>query len=289
MTSSMTGYASNEREFAGQLFVWELRSVNHRYLDMALKLPDGFRFIEPEVRRMISTHIKRGRIDCGLFCKKTALDTSALTLNHEQLKLLLDTLKNIETSYPRDWQAIDLMAVMNWPGVLQQTRIEYEDMAGEILRLLEETLLQATKTRQDEGRQLAALIRERCHSMTVLVETTRQRLPLVLLEMRQKISQRLAEISANPDMERLEQEMVYLAQRLDVSEELDRIDTHLGEILKVLVQTEPAGRRLDFLVQELNREANTLGSKSQDGETTRAAVEMKVLIEQLREQAQNLE
>jgi len=289
MTSSMTGYASSEYEISEQVFAWEIRSVNHRYLDMAIKLPEGLRFIEPEVRRMIAHHIKRGRVDCGLFHKKSALDGSGLTLNHEWLSQLLKTAEEIESTYPRPWQALDLTAIMNWPGVFQKGSMDYESIADELLKQLEKTLLQAVKTRRDEGQQLARLTGERCQSLQLLVTATRQRLPQVLQDIRQKISQRLSEISANPDTDRLEQEMVYLAQRLDVSEELDRLEAHLSEITKVLAQTEPGGRRLDFLIQELNREANTLSSKSQDTETTRTAVEMKVLIEQLREQAQNIE
>ncbi len=291
MTRSMTAYASHEREIGGQIFVWEIRSVNHRYLDIALRLPDSFRFMEADIRKQIGHFIKRGRVECGLLHRKTGVDAggTALALNPERLDQLLQTVADIENRYPRSWQTFSALDVLNWPGILQQTPIDYETLAPDILALLDKTLKDAVMARSNEGQQLAGFIEERCRGLQTLAAATRARIPAVLQDIRNKIQQRLSELVASPDNDRLEQEMVYLAQRLDVSEELDRIEAHVQEILRVLRQSEPAGRRLDFLIQELNREANTLGSKSQDTETTRAAVDMKVLIEQAREQVQNLE
>ncbi|MGI9211512.1 MAG: YicC/YloC family endoribonuclease [Methylococcaceae bacterium] len=292
MTHSMTAFASREREIAGQIFVWDIRSVNHRYLDIALKMPDQFRFMESDVRKLIGQSLKRGRVDCSLqYRKNTGAETTgfALNINRERLECLMKTLADIEREYPRSWQAISPMEVLNWPGVLQQTQTEYESLAAELLTVLQEALDKAVEVRSGEGRQLAGFMEERCQTISTLARDTRVRIPAVLLEIKQKIRQRLLDLSTSPDPDRLEQEMVYLAQRLDVTEELDRIETHVLEIFRVLKQAEPAGRQLDFLIQELNREANTLASKSQDSTTTKAAVEMKVLIEQIREQAQNLE
>jgi len=292
MTCSMTAFASQEREIGSQVFVWEFRSVNHRYLDIALRLPDNLRFLEPGVRKQIGQCIKRGRVECNLLYRKTVGVESAdfrPDIHYPRLDGLMQTLARIEAEYPRSWQPYTVLDVLNWPGILQQTQTEYQSLAPDILSLLQETLDKAVETRLNEGRQLAHLIGERGQAIRSLAADTRPRLPAVLHDIRQKIRQRLDDLVNQPDPDRLEQEMVYLAQRLDVTEELDRIETHVEEIFRVLKQPEPAGRRLDFLIQELNREANTLGSKSQDSETTRAAIEMKVLIEQMREQVQNLE
>jgi uncharacterized protein (TIGR00255 family) len=292
MIRSMTAFANRERDIGGLVFGWDIRSVNHRYLDIALKMPDNFRFLEAEVRKLIGQSIKRGRVDCSLLCRKTGVTGSSgpgFDINRERLEGLMRTLASIEAAHPRTWQPLSALDLLNWPGILEQTQTEYESLAPELLALLQETLDKAIAVRCSEGQQLADLIGERCQTLLTLTRETRLRVPLVLHDIRDKIRQRLNELACNPDPDRLEQEMVYLAQRLDVTEELDRLATHLQEIQRVLQQTEPAGRRLDFLIQELNREANTLGSKSQDRQTTQVAVEMKVLIEQMREQVQNLE
>ncbi len=292
MTRSMTAFASHQREIGGQVFVWEFRSVNHRYLDIALRLPDNLRFLEPDVRKQISHYIKRGRVECNLLYRRTTGAESAdfkLEINEERLARLIQVVTRIESDYPRSWQSLSCLDVLNWPGILQQTQTEYETLAPDILALLQDTLDKAVETRSNEGRQLALIIGERGQTIRCLATDTRQRIPAILQDIRQKIQQRLNDLVSQPDSDRLEQEMVYLAQRLDVTEELDRIETHVEEMFRVLKQPEPAGRRLDFLIQELNREANTLGSKSQDSVTTKAAFEMKVLIEQMREQVQNLE
>ena len=285
----MTAFAGAEREILGWLFAWEIRSVNHRYLDISLRLPDAFRFLEPEARNRIGAIVKRGRIDCTLSWKKTEQGEAAIRLNRPLVAQLLAAAREVEELNGGPLAGFHAFEALKWPGALHEPEADREALAGQVLELLAETLERMVAGREAEGRLLAGLIEERCLKMREHVVHARTRLPEVLRAARQKIVARLAEISANLDTDRLEQEMVYLAQKLDVAEELDRLLAHVDEVLRTLLKKEPVGRRLDFLLQELNREANTLGSKSADVETTRASVEMKVLIEQMREQIQNIE
>jgi uncharacterized protein (TIGR00255 family) len=289
MIRSMTAFAGAEREIPGWLFSWELRSVNHRYLDISLRLPDAFRFLEPEIRSRIGAIIKRGRIDCTLSWKKTEQGEAAIRVNRALVAQLLAAAREVEALNGSPLAAFDAFEVLQWPGALHEPEADREQLAAAVLELLDDTLQRAVAGREAEGRQLAGLVEDRCLKLKEHAAAARTRLPEVLQAVRTRVVARLAEISANPDADRLEQEMVYLAQKLDVAEELDRLDAHAGEVLRTLKQKEPVGRRLDFLLQEMNREANTLGSKSADAETTRASVEMKVLIEQMREQIQNIE
>lgn len=289
MVRSMTAFAGTEKEVLGWLFSWELRSVNHRYLDISLRLPDAFRFLEPEARSRIGGFLKRGRIDCTLSWKKTEQGEAAIRVNGALVAQLLAAAREVEELSGTPLAVFDAFQVLQWPGALHQPEADREQLAVHVLELLAETLEGVVAGRETEGRQLAGLIEDRCLKLKEHVAAARIRLPDVLKAVRTKVTARLAEVSASPDSDRLEQEMVYLAQKLDVAEELDRLETHVEEVLRALRKTEPVGRRLDFLLQEMNREANTLGSKSADAETTRASVEMKVLIEQMREQIQNIE
>lgn len=285
----MTAFAGAEREILGWHFSWELRSVNHRHLDVSLRLPDAFRFLEPEVRRRIGDAVKRGRIDCALAVKSTRQAESTPSINRTLVSQLLAAAREVEALSGNVLAPFDALRVLEWPGVLGEPEADREALAEPLLEALAESLRQLSQRREEEGRQLARLIAERCAKIKQYAAAVEQRLPEVLAAARARVIARLAEITANPDSERLEQEMVYLAQRLDIAEEIDRLATHTEEVLKVLDQDEPVGRRLDFLLQELNREANTLGSKSADIETTRVSVKLKVLIEQMREQVQNIE
>lgn len=286
---SMTAFAGAEGEIDGWALVWEVRSVNHRYLDVALRLPERFRFIETEARSRIGAFVKRGRLDVSLAAKNTGFDGGGLQLDLEMVRSLLAAARQIETLSEQALTGFSAFDLMKWPGVLHEAEADRERLTAGALGLLDEAMSGVAVARAAEGGQLAELIETRCRQMREHVGLVRQRLPEVLTAVRQKTMTRLAEVAAQFDATRLEQEMVYLAQKLDVAEELDRLDSHLGEVLRTLKQDEPAGRRLDFLLQEMNREANTLGSKSADTETTRASVEMKVLIEQMREQIQNIE
>jgi uncharacterized protein (TIGR00255 family) len=285
----MTAFASAEREIEGWSFAWELRSVNHRFLDIALRLPDSLRFLEGDVRARIGQSAKRGRLDIVLNQKKAQVGSTGLQFDAELVSKLLATASEIEALGGKPLNAYSALEVLRWPGVLRETDVNREQLAPQLLTLLGEALEKLVAVRANEGAQLAELIEIRCLKMRKILGEVQTRMPEVRANLRQKITNRINEISNHPDQNRLEQELVYLAQKLDVDEELDRLETHIAETLKTLRQNEPAGRRLDFLLQEMNREANTLGSKSADAETTKASVEMKVLIEQMREQIQNIE
>ena len=285
----MTAFAGAEREIGGWAFSWEIRSVNHRYLDIALRLPDSFRFLEGEIRNRIGLGAKRGRLDAILVQKKNQVAETGLELDIEVLRKLLVASAKVEVLHGKPLGNFTAIELLRWPGVLRESDTDREQLAPLLLELLGEAMDKLVSVRANEGAQLAELIETRCLKMREHIAAVQKRLPEVQAGLRQKIIARLAEITARPDQDRLEQELVYLAQKMDVAEELDRLEAHISETLKTLRQKEPAGRRLDFLLQEMNREANTLGSKSADTETTRASVELKVLIEQMREQIQNIE
>jgi uncharacterized protein (TIGR00255 family) len=286
---SMTAFAGAEHEIAGWAFSWEIRTVNHRYLDIALRLPEPLRFLEAEVRTRIAHSLKRGRVDIILVQKKAHGPETGLNLDADLIAKLLAATAQIEAQSGGKLSQFTALDLLRWPGAIRETEADREQLAPELLKLLGAALDKLVAVRENEGAQLAELVETRCHAMRGHIATVRAKMPEILAALRQKITSRINEVSAQPDQNRLEQELVYLAQKLDVAEELDRLDAHIGETLKTLRQPEPTGRRLDFLLQEMNREANTLGSKSADTETTRASVELKVLIEQMREQIQNIE
>lgn len=289
MMRSMTAFAAADQESADWRAAWEIRSVNHRYLDLSLRLPDAFRYLEPEIRGRVAGAFKRGRVDLSLTLKQTGQGEAEIRLHRDLVARLLGAAAEVESLSPRPLAGYSALDILRWPGVLHEPESDQETLATQILEVLERALERAVAARETEGGQLVVLIGERCHKLKEGVAAARLRMPEVLAAMRQKVLARIAEVTAHPDSDRLEQELVYLAQKLDVAEELDRLDTHVEEVLRSMRHREPAGRRLDFLLQEMNREANTLGSKSADAETTRISVEMKVLIEQMREQVQNIE
>jgi uncharacterized protein (TIGR00255 family) len=288
MMRSMTAYAGNEAEIGNLTLSCELRTVNHRYCDITFKLPDRLRFIESDLRSLIAAKIKRGKVECIINCKKQARNGQSLAINRDAVAALLAAASEIEQQMlaPLSFSALDVLA---FPGVQQEPDNDREQLKSGVSALVERTLAQLLEVREREGAQLGELIAERCLRMQEFVIVAARRLPEVLLQLRSKLQDRITELVAEPDFDRLEQELVFLAQKLDISEELDRLETHIAEVLRVLKQKEPVGRRLDFLMQELNREANTLGSKSADKEMTQIAIELKVLIEQMREQIQNVE
>ncbi len=288
MIRSMTAFAGNEAEIGNLTINCELRSVNHRYCDITLKLPDRLRFIEADLRSAIAAKISRGKVECSLNYKKQAKDGQSFIINTNAVAALLAATDAIEQqmSQALSFSALDVLA---FPGIQQESDIDKDQLNQGITALLNQTLDQLLETREREGAQLKALVEERCVKMQGFVASAGKRMPEVLLQIRDKLKDRITELVAQPDFDRLEQELVLLAQKLDITEELDRLETHITEVLRVLNQKEPVGRRLDFLMQELNREANTLGSKSADKEMTQIAIELKVLIEQMREQIQNIE
>jgi len=284
----MTAFASSEIELDNLTVNCELRSVNHRYCDISLKLPEMLRFSEADIRSSITGFINRGKIECSLSFKKQTTQKQSISINEEAVKALLDATSQIE-ELMHTGQPFTAFDVLNYPGIQQQPEIDKESLSSSIHLLVEQSLKQLIEAREREGAQLAILIEQRCNNILLLVDAANKKLPEVLERIRSRITARLTELAKEPDFDRLEQEMVFLAQKLDVAEELDRLNTHVNEVLNVLSKQEPIGRRLDFLMQEMNREANTLGSKSADKEMTQISIDLKVLIEQMREQVQNIE
>jgi uncharacterized protein (TIGR00255 family) len=287
MIRSMTAFADGEIAADNLVILCELRSVNHRYSDVSVKLPERLKFVESDARRLIGEKLKRGKIECALNYKKQ-LSAQAFAVNAEMVEKLLAATAEIEARMSNQ-QAFSALDVLAFPGVQQETETDKETLREKIISLLNDTLDKLLETREREGAQLAVLLTERCQKIGQLVEAAHQRMPEVLNNLRSKLTARVVELVAEPNFDRLEQELVLLAQKLDVAEELDRLETHVTEVLRALKQPEPTGRRLDFLMQEMNREANTLGSKSADREMTQISIDLKVLIEQMREQIQNIE
>ncbi|MFU8790311.1 MAG: YicC/YloC family endoribonuclease [Methylobacter sp.] len=288
MIRSMTAFAGNEIEIGDLTLSCELRSVNHRYCDISLRLPDRLRFVEADLRSTITAKINRGKVECALSYKKQAKNGPGFIINTDAVATLLAAAASIEQQMlaPLSFSALDVLA---FPGIQQEPDIDKERLALGIATLVDKTLAQFLAAREREGAQLKLLLEERCAKMLGFAALAGKRMPEVLVLIRNRLKDRIVEWVAQPDFDRLEQELVLLAQKLDIAEELDRLETHIAEVLRVLQQKEPVGRRLDFLMQELNREANTLGSKSADKEMTQIAIELKVLIEQMREQIQNIE
>jgi uncharacterized protein (TIGR00255 family) len=288
MIASMTGFARRETSGSWGTLICELRSVNHRFLEVGFRLPDELRATEGELRARLTKQLRRGKVDCSISYRRPQGTAGVLDIDAAGLERVLGAVHvvNRALQVPATVNALD---VLRWPGVLREESGAGDELQQAAQALFAQTLEELVATRAREGVRLRELLAERCTSLEALVAGVRARLPEVQARMRTRLNERLAEITASPDPERLEQELAILLQRLDVDEELERLTGHIEEVRRVIAGTEAAGRRLDFLMQELNREANTLSSKSQDLETTRSAVEMKVLIEQMREQVQNAE
>ena len=288
MIASMTGFARHEISGHWGALVCELRSVNHRFLESGFRLPDELRAAEGELRQRLSRDIKRGKVDCSISHRRVQGTESALEVDAAALERLLATVRDISRTLPGN-HTVNVLDVLRWPGVIRDESDDGDELLKVTQALFGTTLEELVAARAREGQRLRELLEQRCNGLEALVAHVRTRLPEVHTRVRTRLDERLAELKANIDQERLEQELAILLQRLDVDEELDRLAGHIVEIRRVIDGSEPAGRRLDFLMQELNREANTLSSKSQDLETTRSAVDMKVIIEQMREQVQNIE
>ncbi len=288
MICSMTSFSRREsRDELGEL-VCELRSVNHRYLELFVRLPEELRALEPLVRERVAARLGRGKVDCLFRFVPSKSATAGVAVNQRFAQQIIDAAGEVghllhESVPPR------AMDILRWPGVLETEEVDLTPVHQKAAQLLDETLDGLIESRRREGGRLAELITQRCGAMREEVTKVKQLMPQLLVSLRDRLRARLAELTAELDEGRIEQEMVLLTQRLDVDEEMDRLQTHLDEVEAVLARDEPVGRRLDFLMQELNREANTLGSKSNDVEMTRVSVELKVLIEQMREQIQNIE
>jgi len=288
MTKSMTAFASSETEIGVLTINCELRSVNHRYTDILIKLPERLRFAETEIRSAIMAKISRGKIECTITSKKQIKDSQSLFVNRDAVAALLTAARQIEEQMtaPQSFSALEVLA---FPGIQQEPELDKDELNRGITALVNRTLLKLLEVREREGQQLQVLIEDRCRKMQLYTEAAQKRMPDVLQAIRNKLKDRITDMVAQPDFDRLEQELVFLTQKLDIAEELDRLETHITEVLRVVQQDEPVGRRLDFLMQEMNREANTMGAKSSDKEITKISIELKVLIEQIREQIQNIE
>ncbi|TWC32358.1 uncharacterized protein (TIGR00255 family) [Pseudomonas sp. SJZ079] len=287
MIHSMTAFARAEQATAHGTLSWELRSVNHRYLEAHLRLPDAFRDLEGSARELLRQGLSRGKVECTLrFAEDSA--GKALQVDRERAAQLIAAAESV-ASLIKQPAPLNPLEVLGWPGVLVADAADPQALNKAALTLFTQALEQLKSARGREGAELAKLLNERLDSITAEVAALRELVPQMLATQRQKILDRCSEMQAELDPQRLEQELVMLAQKSDVAEELDRLATHASEVRRVLKSAGAAGRRLDFLMQELNREANTLGSKAFDPRSTQAAVNLKVLIEQMREQVQNIE
>ena len=289
MPLSMTAFARAETETPWGDLVWELKSVNHRYLEPALRMPEDLRRIEPQVRERISARLSRGKVDLNLRWQTRSDEAGQGELNSAVLTQVLALAQQAQEAGHQQLSPMNISDVLRWPGVVQTPKVDEAALAREALVLLDKALAELLATRQREGARMAELLVQRLDDMETVVAQVREFLPDIRDGFRQKLRDRLADIKQDLDAERIEQEIAIFAQKMDVDEELDRLTTHIGEVRRVLGEKKPVGRRLDFLMQELNREANTLGSKAADVRQTNAAVDLKVLIEQMREQVQNIE
>ncbi len=292
MPSSMTGFSRQERQLPWATLIWEIRSVNHRYLEPHFRIPDSLRELEPQLREQLRNRLSRGKIEASLHLQLNSQrgETTAqgLEVNMALVQQLAHAIGQVEQQLPSS-SPVTALDILAWPGVIAERQLDKDALLSEALSLFDQTLNGLIDHRDREGRELKNLIQQRLQSISEQVTHVRGLLPGILQAQRLRLRDRLDALKAELDSERLEQEMVILAQKADVDEELDRLTTHVTEVQHTLNQKGSVGRRLDFLMQELNREANTLSSKSIVSETTLVAVELKVLIEQMREQIQNIE
>lgn len=286
MIRSMTAYATAERATDGGTLACELRAVNHRFLELGLRLPEELRVLEPVLRERISARIARGKLDFSLRLRSPEGE-GAVRINQDLIRQLAAVALELDAHFPQ--LRAEFVDLLQYPGVLQSKAVDAEALQAHAMTLLDTLLDQFVVGREREGEKLAIAISERVDAIAARAAEVRELIPQIRTGQRQKMDARLADLAQPADPGRLEQELVLWLQKLDVDEELDRLDSHVKEIRRVLKQSEPVGRRLDFLLQEFNREANTLGSKSVDVRTTNLAVELKVLIDQIREQVQNIE
>ncbi|GAB5497848.1 MAG: YicC family protein [Pseudohongiellaceae bacterium] len=285
---SMTAFSRQQLEGDWGALTWEIRSVNHRYLESSVRLPEPFRGLEAKVRDSLRKKLSRGKVECQLRYQALAPEQSELQLNDALISRLLDANKEISARLggPTDLNGID---ILRWPGVIKDDTADSSALESEALKLFDQALDELIANRQREGGAIKAMLEQRITAIRDIVVAVRQKMPDILAAQRQTMLDKINDLKAELEASRIDQEVALLAQKADVAEELDRLDSHLEECARVIDTKGPNGRRLDFLMQELNREANTLSSKSLVADTTLSAVELKVLIEQMREQIQNIE
>jgi len=288
MVCSMTAFARNRQEAQWGVLSWELRSVNHRFLEASVRMPEDLRVIEPAVRNLVSKKLSRGKVECNLRFQAAMEEKAEFSVNTALAKQIADSSRKIDHLLYNP-ASVNAMDILRWPGVLTTSETDWDMLQKQALTLLETALDELIESRQREGQALQEIITKRLDGMQREVEKVRGFMPELLQAQREKIENRIKEMAVDVDEARLAQEVAMLAQKMDVDEEMDRLETHIKEVRRTLKQKKPIGRRLDFLMQELNREANTLGSKSVSSDSTQSSVELKVLIEQMREQVQNIE
>jgi uncharacterized protein (TIGR00255 family) len=289
MIRSMTGFARRERQGPWGTLACEIRAVNHRYLELSLRMPEDLRSIENDARQAVAAALRRGKVDAGLYLRSSTAQAAAIEINRPLVEQVARAAGDVASIAGGSLAAANPLDLLRWPGVIREAERDPGPLQAAAMELLRETVADLNESRGREGARIREMLVSRCEALQQNVALMRARLPDIAARIRTRVGERVAQLGAQVDPARLEQELVLLAYKMDFEEELDRLGSHVTETLQVLDAKEPAGRRLDFLMQEFNREANTLSSKSQDADTTRAAVEMKVLIEQMREQVQNVE
>lgn len=288
MIRSMTAFSRTQETGTWGSAVWELRSVNHRYLEINVRLPEPLKEIEQQIRETISQFLSRGKVDVSLKYVASAAMSGKINLNHSMLSQLRSAISDMESEIGKTLHC-DATRLLSWPGVLEEQSQDMSPVHQAVLGLLKKALESMVEMRNREGKAIIEMISSRLVTIEDEIKKLRTILPEILKSQREQLLEKLNGLKVEYDQDRFEHELVYLAQKADVAEELDRIDTHVIEVKRSLTQKGSMGRRLDFLMQELNREANTLGSKAADSRVTMTAVELKVLIEQMREQVQNIE
>lgn len=288
MILSMTGFAAVAAELAGVALTVELRSVNHRYLDLQVKLPDELRTLEPGLREQLVAGLRRGKVECRVSLSRAAAGEPALAVDSarvaELARAAADAMKSAPGARP-----LAIGEILRWPGVIAEPTVPPDELAAHTRKLVAQALAELNASRAREGTKLVATLVERCDAIEAQVARIAPRVPAIHATYVERLAARLKEAGLDPDQDRLKQELALFATKVDVAEELSRLSTHVAEVRRVLAAGGSEGKRLDFLMQELHREANTLGSKSVDAELSQAALEIKVLIEQMREQVQNIE
>jgi uncharacterized protein (TIGR00255 family) len=288
MILSMTGFAAVGAELPGCTLGVELRSVNHRYLDLQLRLPDELRALETAVREVLAGELKRGKVDCRIALSRATPGATTLAVNANRVAQLRDAAAEVLRHAPGS-APLSTIEILRWPGVITEPSLAPETLAAKAIELTRQALAELTASRSREGEKLKAILEERCVGIEAQLQRVAPRIPAIHSAYVEKLTARLREAGLDPDTERLKQELALFATKVDVAEEVSRLITHVAEVRRVLGAGGSNGKRLDFLMQELNREANTLGSKSVDAELSQSALELKVLIEQMREQVQNIE
>ncbi len=288
MLYSMTGFARESLETDIGTLTWELKAVNHRYLDVQFRLPEELKGEEQGFRKQAGAALRRGKVECALFFRRPESSQADLELNRELVSILTEKIEEMRVA-SHDYGSVNPVDILRWPGVVQPREVDTAPLFAEAGKQFAKALDAMNAMRRSEGERISEMLASRCDEIERIAAGVRERIPVVMDAVRRKQRDRIDKLDVDADPARLEMELALIAQKLDVDEELDRLESHVVEIRDVLGRDEAVGRRLDFLMQELNREANTLASKSADTETTRAAVDLKVLIEQMREQIQNVE